>query len=191
VALGFRVKTGRAILVALAGTAANPLLLFRREVQLCDPRVPESRQPYHGSAMPFTPAPPQRIASGTQAAHRVGVAVVRALTQEMRASGMRVAGVTLIVASNPDITRIGSAHVRAHAQEGILFRKVLEASAHACRLPAQVLLERQALEHAAATLRRTPAQLQQSLAEFGRQAGRPWRTEEKSAALGAWLALKK
>ena len=188
-ALGLRVKTGRAIAVALAGPAANPRILFRREVPLCDPKVPESRQPYHRAIMPFVPAATEAAARGRKAAERVAIAGVRALMEELHCAGYRPAGMTLVVASNPDVSRIGSAHVRAHALEGILFREVLEAGARACRLPVQVLLERESLARASSRLRRTPAQLQRSLAKFGKQAGRPWRTVEKSATLGAWLAL--
>jgi len=188
-ALGFRVKTGRAIAVALAGPAASPRLLFRREVLLCDPKVPESRQPYHGAIMPFVPATPEAAERGRKTAERVALAALRALVNELRAAGVRPEAVALVVASNPDVSKIGSAHVRAHALEGILFREVLEAGARASRLPARTLLERDSVARASAGLRRSPAQLRRALEEFGKQAGRPWRAEEKSAALGAWLAL--
>ena len=188
-ALGFRVKTGRAIAVALAGPAKDPRILFRREVALCDPRVPESRQPYHGAIMPFVPASPEATRRGHKAAERVAIAAMKALRDELRSAGSVARGVSLVVNSNPDPSKIGSAHVRAHALEGILFKEVLQAGARACRLRTQVLLEREALLRVAAALRWTPAQLQRALAEFGRQAGSPWRAEEKSAALGAWLAL--
>jgi len=188
-ALGFRVKTGRAIVVALAGPAARPRFLFRREVALCDPKVPGSRQPYHGGIMPFVPATPRAAQRGRRAAGRVAVAAVKALRDELRSARYRPRAVGLVVASNPDVSRIGSAHVRAHALEGILFRKVLQAGARACRLPDRVLLERDALPCASATLGRSRSQLQRALAQFGKQAGCPWRVEEKAAALAAWLAL--
>ena len=188
-ALGFRVRTGRAIVVALAAPAANPRILFRREVQLCDPRVPESRQPYHGAIMPFIPAAPSAVARGRKAAERVAVAAVKELVEELNAAGCRPSGITLVVASNPNPAKLGSEHVRAHALEGILFREVLEAGARACRVPACTILEREALARASAALRRPAAGLQGAVAQFGAQVGRPWRAYEKSAALGAWLAL--
>jgi len=187
--LGFRVKTGRAIVVALAAPAATPHILFRREVQLCDPKVPESRQPYHGGIMPFVPATPAAAARGRKAAERAAIAVVKALSVELQAAGYRPAGVALVVASNPDVKRLGSPHIRAHAMEGILFREVLEAGAQACRLPSAILLEREALARAATALRRRETDLRRALTEFGAQIGSPWRAEEKSATLGAWLAL--
>jgi len=187
--LGFRVKTGRAIVVALLGPAANPRILFRREVPLCDPKVPQSRQPYHGAIMPFVPATPEAVARGRKVAQRVAMAAVRGLAAELRAAGLRLARVGLVVASNPDVKKIGSSHVRAHALEGIFFREVLEAGARACRVPSTLVLERQAFARTAAALRCRDAELRRVLARFGEQMGSPWRAEEKSAALGAWLAL--
>jgi hypothetical protein len=188
-ALGFRVKTGRAIVVALVAPAAKPQILFRREVLLCDPKVPESRQPYHGAIMPFVPAAPHAVARGRRAAETTAVAVVKALNAELHAADCRLSRVALVVASNPDVNRIGSLHVRAHALEGILFREVLEAGARACRVPVTIVLERHALARASAALRRRESALRRALTEFGVRVGRPWRSDEKSAALGAWLAL--
>jgi hypothetical protein len=164
-------------------------MLFRREIPLCDPGVPESRQPYHGAIMPFVPASPGAARRGRKAAERVAIAAVQALRDELKTAGRLPRGIGLVVASNPDVSKIGSAHVRAHALEGILFREVLEAGARACRLTVRTHLERELPAQASAKLRRTPAQLQKALAAFGKQAGRPWRAVEKSAALGAWLAL--
>ena len=188
--VGFRVKTGRAIAVALAGPVSNPRILFRREVQLCDPNVPQSRQPYHGGIMPFVPAAPEAVARGKKVALRVGIAAVRELTEELRAAGLKLGGVGLVVASKPDLAKIGSSHVRAHALEGIFFCEVLEAGARACRVPAALLLEREALARASAGLGRREGELRHVLARFGEEIGSPWRAEEKSAALGAWLALR-
>ena len=47
--IGFRVKTGRAIAAVVAGPVLSPRLLERREVQLWDPALPETRAPYHAA----------------------------------------------------------------------------------------------------------------------------------------------
>ena len=46
-AVGFRVHSGWATVVLLVGSAAAPEVADRRVVQLADPAVPDSRQPYH------------------------------------------------------------------------------------------------------------------------------------------------
>src|SRR6266571_7149170 len=46
-AVGFRVKSGWATGVLVAGPASAPRALDRRVVELSDPAMPTSRQPYH------------------------------------------------------------------------------------------------------------------------------------------------
>jgi hypothetical protein len=97
--------------------------------------------------------------------------------------------VGLVVGSDTDPTKLANPHVRAHASEGRLFREVLEEAAAACELPCLVLVERDAYEAAAQDLHRRPDALQRTVAELGRAVPGPWRAEEKTAALAAWLAL--
>jgi hypothetical protein len=46
-AIGFRVKTGRATAVVMAGPASAPRVLSRKSLLLFDPAIPESHQPWH------------------------------------------------------------------------------------------------------------------------------------------------
>src|SRR6266536_931849 len=48
-ALGFRVKSGWAAAVLLTGPAHSPQLCDVRRIELSDPRLPETRQPYHAA----------------------------------------------------------------------------------------------------------------------------------------------
>jgi hypothetical protein len=47
VAIGFTVKSGWASAVVVGGTRALPKVLEARRLDLGDPAVPDSRQPYH------------------------------------------------------------------------------------------------------------------------------------------------
>ena len=47
VAIGFRIKSGYAIAIVLAGSAKSPTVVARRIVELSDPAVAETKQPYH------------------------------------------------------------------------------------------------------------------------------------------------
>jgi hypothetical protein len=49
--LGFRVKSGHAIAVALRGPGSAPAVLARLVVELSDPAVPAIRQLYHEVAV--------------------------------------------------------------------------------------------------------------------------------------------
>jgi len=46
-AIGFTVKSGWASAVLLAGSAELPQIVDSRRIELSDPAIPESRQPYH------------------------------------------------------------------------------------------------------------------------------------------------
>src|SRR6266576_6526621 len=48
-ALGFRVKSGWAAVVLLTDTAHSPQLSDVSRIELCDPRLPETRQPCHAA----------------------------------------------------------------------------------------------------------------------------------------------
>ena len=188
-AIGLRVKTGRAIAVLLAGPVAEPRILGRREVALADPALPDTRQPYHAALELPEREGAAVVARAREAIEALAAAAVAALAAELRAAKLRPVGVGLAVSSDVDPATLGNLHVRAHASEGRLFRQVLEQGARAARLPSLVLLEREALGRASAALRRSEAKLQSTLAELGRSVGRPWRADEKVAALAAWMAL--
>src|ERR1700758_3151531 len=48
-ALGFRVKSGWAAAVLLTGPVRSPQLCDTSRIALSDPRLPETRQPYHAA----------------------------------------------------------------------------------------------------------------------------------------------
>src|SRR5262249_12254240 len=60
--LGFRVKSGWATAILLAGPAACPRVLDRRPIELSDPETADSRQPYH-AVMEAAPKDASKIES--------------------------------------------------------------------------------------------------------------------------------
>ncbi len=47
VTIGLRAKTGRAIIVVVGGTRDAPVILYKGEIKLFDPKIPATAQPYH------------------------------------------------------------------------------------------------------------------------------------------------
>jgi hypothetical protein len=84
---------------------------------------------------------------------------------------------------------ISNPHIRAHALEGQLFRTALEDASRPLGLPSSVFVERKIYAEAAKTLNRSEEDLKRLLAGLGREKRGPWRSDEKLAALGAWLTL--
>jgi hypothetical protein len=188
-AIGLRVKTARAIAVLLAGPASEPRFVARRELALADPAQPATRQPYHAALELPGREGAAVVARARSAIEKLAVAAVAELAGELRAATLRPLGVGLAVSSDVDPATLGNLHVRAHASEGRLFREVLEQGARAAGLPCLVLVEREALARASAALGRPEPRLKDTLAALGQSAGRPWRADEKGAALAAWVAL--
>lgn len=171
------------------GPARSPRVIDRRAIELSDPHVPTSRQPYHAvrDARPGQAAKLERRLRGL--VERVAKRSLGLLVKEYRRQGRPVGRVALVVGSLIDPSSIGNDHIRAHALEGQLFRTALERAARAARLPHTTLVERALYETAATRLKRSPVALKRAVKDLGGAFGGPWRADEKAATLAAWLAL--
>jgi hypothetical protein len=188
VGIGVRVKTGKAIAVALAvERGAAPLLVARRELALFDPREPDSQQPDH-AALELPADEARAIVDRLSACVReASGAAVRSFLAAL--APRPVAGrALLVVGSRTDPASIANAHMRAHAAEGRLFARAVEAAFVASGVGASDLLAEEAEDLAANVIGRSTAARAGVLATLGKAAGPPWRAEEKSAALAAWIA---
>jgi hypothetical protein len=182
--LGFRVKSGRAVAVALSGTRQAPRLVLCYEVALCDPATPATRQPYHdgfGTAQQDEKV----IASLTRTIERCARTSVRGLIEGLAAKRARAC---LVVGSIIDPDKVTNPHIRAHANEGRLFRTVLENALHAHGVATTVTVEKVLPAEASRTLGQPAAALERALGRLGK-GRRPWRRDEKAAALAAWTLL--
>jgi len=174
--------------VLVTGSARVPRVLDRRVIDLSDASVPGSRQPYHAvmyARRADRSSLERRLRSLVE---RVTRASLAQLLAAYRGEGHAVRSVALVVGSVIDPARIGNDHIRAHALEGQLFRTVLEGAVRRARLPCATHLERGLYDRAAARLRRPRARLKRLVTELGRALS-PWRADEKTAALAAWMAL--
>ena len=187
--IGLRAKTGRAIVVVLTGPPTAPHVIKRLEFSVVDPAAPETFQPYHEVLdLPWEQA--QKAAQKmARKIERVATKALRALVRELESEGFNVRGVGVVGAGERNLEKIGSTHIRAHAAEGVLFRQVLEVAAEANELPNRRFDER-TIDQIAETELKTPvARIKTHLASMGREAGSPWRADEKSAATAAWVVL--
>jgi hypothetical protein len=119
-AAGFRVKSGRAIAVLLAGPAQSPQVLDRRIVDLSDPAIPETRQPYH-AGMGTLEEDGAKIKQRIKVIQRITNRSVTKLIEDYRDMGCKLQGAALVVGSLIEPASIKKPHIRAHALEGQLF----------------------------------------------------------------------
>ena len=169
--LGFRAKTGRAIAVALDDDGE---FLLRREVSLVDPKLPATAEPYHAvMELPWAKAQVQ-VQPLVAAIENVATDVLTALIAELGT----ITAVGVVGAPPKDLARIGNEHIRAHAAEGVLFRRVLEVAAERHGIPCRGISDKELGASSA------------KIKAMAKKAGPPWRADERAAATAAWLALQ-
>jgi hypothetical protein len=189
VSIGLKARTGKAIVVVLSGPAVSPRVVTRTELVVTDPNIPATSQPYHEVMdLPWDEAT-EAVKPLTAAIEKVAAAALSRVVRDLRAAGLKVSAVGIAGSADRVLEKIGNQHIRAHAAEGILFRQVLESATKANRLRKRTFAEKDLEDLAALELGFTVAKLKQYLGEIGRSAGPPWRTEQRIAAIAAWLTL--
>ena len=186
-AVGFTVKSGWACAVLVAGTAAAPRVVDSRRVEISDPDLPDSKQPYHAGFGTARDAGDElkRLVASVKSLGRKSVGSV--IRDYQKRGELRAAGV--VVGSLIDPKTIGNDHIRIHAMEGQLFRSVVIDAAETAGLKCDVVRERDLYGAAATALKKPEAAIRKTLTELGRNVDGGWRTEQKAAALSAWLLL--
>ncbi len=187
-ALGFRVKSGWAAAVLLTDSAHLPQLCDVQRIDLSDPRLPETRQPYH-AAMGRLETDTRKINRRVDVVRRIAEKSIAKLLAGYRQQNFTIKRAALVVGSQIDPHSVTNPHIRAHALEGQLFRSVLQESLHAHRILSDVLIERDAYARAAVQLKQSNENVRRVIQKFGRDTKAPWRAEQKLAAVAAWVAL--
>jgi hypothetical protein len=167
--------------VLLAGPAKSPRVVECRVTLLADPDDPETRQPYHAGLDTHESRAGKAVRRLVKLVERFAHRSVAQLLAGYRAAGYRVRGAGIVVGSVIDPARIPNDHIRAHAEEGRLFRTVVAEGLRKGRVPVRVMVEKE--------LWVTGARLRNRVTALGESVEGPWRAEEKAAALAAWMAL--
>jgi hypothetical protein len=191
-ALGFRVKSGWAVVVLLTSPGDAPQLADVNRVELSDPRLPETRQPYH-ARMGKLETDSGVVSRRERAVRRIAQQSLGTLLTSYRQKGYRIRQAVLVVGSQIDPTIITNPHIRAHAFEGRLFRSAVEQTLEAHEIRTDVLLERDVYARVAARLKQSSNHLKRAIQDLGKSIpanSGPWRAEQKLAALAALFALK-
>jgi hypothetical protein len=191
-ALGLRAHSGWAVLVVVAGEPQSPTVIERQRVELADPRIPGSKQPYHAAEGLELEEAEQIVTRSAVDAQRLALKSLSAAIDHVTRRGHTIVACGLLLGSPRPTTSLAatlSSHPRIHAAEGELFRGALLHAGEELRLPITGVPERDVYACAADKLSLPEGELRRRLAGLGRAIGPPWREDEKYATLIGWLAL--
>jgi hypothetical protein len=189
VTIGLRAKTGRAIAVVLGGSPDNPTVVTKLELTLSDRKIPATFQPYHEvMELPWDQSQ-KAVRTYTRVNETIARKALADLIKKLKTDGFKVKAVGIVGAKDRDLARIGNYHIRAHAAEGVLFRRVLDLAAEANGLKWRAFADKEFDEIVASELGPKAQSVKRKLREIGRVVPAPWRADEKQAATAAWLVL--
>jgi len=191
-AVGFRVHSGWAALVALAAERGAPAILARERVHLVENFTYEFRQPYHSALKLGLEKGRAFVSRSRSEARRLALRAIKGLQATLETQGYKLTRTGVLLASGrplTDFSRILASHALIHTADGELFREALVYASERCALGTTTIKEREVLEAASRALGMKPAALARRVTELGKPLGAPWSQDEKLATAVAWLAL--
>jgi hypothetical protein len=191
-ALGFRVHSGWAALVVVAGPLESPAIVDRRRIEIADVHVAGSKQPYHAAERMNLQAAESHVAACVERSSQLATAAVRSAIADARHKGHQVFAAGVLTGSGkpvPELQKILASHPLLHTAEGELFRNVIIAACKRCGLSVLAVKEKELLIRHSRELGIPDMAIEQHLMRMGKMVGPPWRQDEKFASRVAWMAL--
>jgi hypothetical protein len=184
IGLGWRVHSSSAVVVAVTGPAATPVVVHRETITLIEDD--SIREPYHAAtAVPLAEAP-ALITSAEKAAAAAAEAAIRGLVSSLGP----VAAVGVVGGNRklPALPEILEAHARLHAAERDLYEQAIVQGASRAGLPATTIPATGRLFAEASRV--LGVALEPALAALGTSIGPPWQKDQKEATAAALVALE-
>ncbi len=193
-AIGFRVHSGWAAIVAVSLEKGAPVVLHRQKLLLVKIFSYTFRQPYHTAEKMALEEAADFVRGVEKESQELALAGIRALQKELASADYNICGCALLLASGrklPEFEKILTSHALIHTADGELFRESIRMACSRARLPLTATKERDLLAAASKKLNKRPEYLNRSVAALGKSVGPPWTQDEKLATLAAWLTLAK
>jgi hypothetical protein len=191
-AMGIAPHSGWAAVVVLGTSHANPRVLARSRIDMVDKSAPESKQPYHAVESLHLEQAAELVSRYRASAEDMAYAAVRALAAQLAARGARMTSVGVLDSAGrkgSSLASILASHSLIHAADGDHFRQALAGAAERSGLKVRRIRARDLEAEAEAGLQKPAALLRDAVTGLGRQVGPPWGSDQKMAALLAWLLL--
>ena len=192
-ALGCKLHTGWAMLVALTGQPGEIQVLFRGRIELLplDESVP--RFVYHEAAELSLPQATALVNSAREASQKAARLAVKEVLRELDSRGARadVCGVLSGSTKVPDdLSRILGSHPLIHAAEGALSQSAIVSACESFGLAVTAAREREVWSRAAGAWGLAEPELRKEVDAVRASVGAPWSADHKTAAAIALLVLR-
>jgi hypothetical protein len=189
IAVGFRVHSGWAAMVAVAGSPSQPVILDRRRIQIAEATKSGPVQPYHMARDLGVERGRLFLEQCREASKALAWASLEGAMKQI--GGDRVRFCAVLMGSgrlSPTLEATLASHAAIHTAEGEFFREVVAHAGESCGLRVRRIKEKELFGLAEKQFDVTAANLQGMLNELGRVLGPPWQQDQKFAALAAWIA---
>src|SRR6266704_6516191 len=175
-AIGFRVHSGWAAVVAVCVDKGAPDVLVKQRVHLVDTFTYEFRQPYHTAEKMLLGQAREFVTRMQAEARRLAYHAVRELEGRTQEQGVKLTRCGLLLASGrplPVLEKILASHALIHTADGELFREALLRASARRRLRDFTIKEKELLDRAGQVFRAKPNELMRRVTELGRPFGAP------------------
>lgn len=178
--------------MAVAGDPLAPDVLLRRRIEIADPSIPRSKQPYHAAEELGLPEAKALLERCEKSSRRLALSALRAGVEEIRRVGHEVVACGLLLASGKPVGSLEdtlASHAKIHTADGEHFRDAIAAAATQLGLGVTRVREKDVWDRAAKEMKISAEVFQARITAFGRLLGPPWRADEKLATAAGCLAL--
>jgi hypothetical protein len=185
IGLGWRVHSWWAVVVAVSGPAASPVIVHRERVTLLDDE--SVREPYHVAAGLYLDEVPAFVESVEKKAAAAAVEAIQGFVSSLGP----VAAVGVVGGNRripTELPRILASHALLHAAERALYEQAVIEGATRAGLPITTIPATKTLFDDASHV--LGVALEPSLAALGKSIGPPWQKDHKEATAAALVALQ-
>ena len=190
-ALGFRAHSGWAVLVVLGGPKDSPVVVERGRIEIADPKIVGSKQPYHAAQRMDLKDAEALVSVCTEASVQLATGAVLAAIRDAAQKGYQILSSCILTGSGksvPALEKILASHPLLHTAEGELFRNVIGRACLNHGLNVVAVKEKELMSRSQNDIGLSGELIQQHLQRMGKAIGAPWRQDEKYACLAAWIA---
>jgi len=191
-ALGFRVHSGWAAVVAVSGPLTAPAVTEQRRIEIAAPEIPGSKQPYHAAERLELEEAEQFLLRCHESSISLARKAIGDCIHDANRKGQKVARCGILLGSGRPLGTLAAilaSHALIHTAEGEFFRNVVSDACKHHGVQVIGVKEKELLSHCENELHISQEALDQHLSSIGRIVGPPWRQDEKFAMMVAWLAL--